>query len=306
MRTVQYFRFKSSVPIEFLVRFASRSRAKHFLRAFLPLALLLLSLGINLSERNTPARSRGESVLPEGSQASVAELQNPAGEVWDDSLGDGFPDLLRLENGQDRHNFVLWFTFLAEASYYAPSRQAREEVRDCAGLIRYAYRNALLRHTAAWRRNSGVPFEPGFGEVAKLAYPRWPIERTLFRTRPGPLLPGDLDNGAFSEFADAATLLNYNTFLISKDIRAARPGDLIFFHQPTQREPFHTMLFVGSSHFQPSGTDWVVYHTGDLGGLRGEIREVEVGRLLEHPDPRWRPLGINPLFLGVYRLEILR
>jgi hypothetical protein len=249
---------------------------------------------------------RGDGALSEGSPASATELQKAADQVWNDSLGDGFPDVLRLENVQDRHNFVHWFTFLAEAPYYAPSRQAREEVQDCAGLIRYAYRNALLPHTAAWRRNSGVPFEPGFGDIAKSAYPRWPTERALFRTRPGPLLPGDLDDGAFSEFADAATLLNYNTFFVSKDIRAARPGDLIFFHQPTQREPFHTMLFVGSSHFQPAGTDWVVYHTGDLGGLRGEIREVEVGQLLDHPDPRWRPLAINPYFLGVYRLEILR
>jgi hypothetical protein len=50
----------------------------------------------------------------------------------------------------------------------------------------------------------------------------------------------------------------------------------------------------------------VVYHTGDLGGLRGEIREVEMGQLLNHPEPRWRPLATNPNFLGVYRLEILR
>ena len=247
-----------------------------------------------------------EPALPGDSPASAAELPNTASQVWNDSLGDGFPDAIRLENRQDRHNFVHWFTFLAEALYYVPSRQAQEEVQDCAGLIRYAYRNALAPHTAAWRRSAALPFEPGFGDISKFAYPRWPLERALFRTRSGPLRPDDLDQGAFSEFADAATLLNYNTFFVSKDIRAAQPGDLIFFHQPTQREPFHTMLFVGSSYFQPAGADWVVYHTGDLDGRRGEIREVEVGQLLAHPDPRWRPLAINPYFLGVYRLEILR
>jgi len=263
---------------------------------FFPSALLLLSMGVGAPS----GRLKFFHTL------SATESQNSAGRVSTNKLGDGFPDVLRLEDAQDRQNFVLWFTFLGEALYYTPSRQARAEVRDCAGLIRYAYRNALLPHTAAWRRDAGVPFEPGFGDIAKLAGTRWPLERALFRTQPGPLLAGDLENGALSEFADAATLLNDNTFFISKDVRAARPGDLIFFRQPTQREPFHTMLFLGRSHFQPAGTDWVVYHTGDLGGLRGEIREVEVSQLLDHPDARWRPLAINPYFLGVYRLEILR
>jgi hypothetical protein len=270
------------------------------------LALLLSSVGINLRQSTAAARLSGEGALSEGSPASATELQNTPWQVWNDSLGDGFPDVLRLENGQDRHNFVRWFTFVAEAAYYAPSRQAQAEVQDCTGLIRYAYRNALSPHTAAWRRNTALPFEPGFGDIAELAYAPGLLERALFRTRPGPLQAGDLNNGAFSEFADAATLLNYNTFFVSKDLRAARPGDLMFFHQPMQREPFHTMLFVGRSYFQPAGTDWVVYHTGDLGGRRGEIREVEAGQLLDHPDPRWRPLVINPYFLGVYRLEILR
>jgi uncharacterized protein YfaT (DUF1175 family) len=108
------------------------------------------------------------------------------------------------------------------------------------------------------------------------------------------------------EFADSATLLRYNTYLISRDVRAAQPGDLLFFHQSVQREPFHTMLFVGKSYYQPQGTDWIVYHTGDLNGQRGEIREVQTGTLLEHPDLHWRPLLNNPNFLGIYRLEILR
>ena len=66
------------------------------------------------------------------------------------------------------------------------------------------------------------------------------------------------------------------------------------------------MLFVGKSYYLPQGSDWIVYHTGDLNGQRGEIREVQAGTLLEHPDPHWRPLPDNSNFLGVYRLEILR
>ena len=100
--------------------------------------------------------------------------------------------------------------------------------------------------------------------------------------------------------------LRYNTYLISRDVRAARAGDLLFYHQPVQSEPFHTMLFVGRSYYQPRGSDWIVYHTGDIDGERGEIREVRAPTLLDHPDLHWRPLIVNPNFLGVYRLEILR
>jgi len=224
---------------------------------------------------------------------------------WSDGLGDGFRDGARIENAQDRENFTRWFTFLAETQYYCPALSTRAEVQDCAALIRFAYRNSLVAHSAAWREVIGLPFDPGFGDIAKYHYPDGPIGRTLFRTRLDPAGPGDVGRGAFAEFADSATLLRYNTYLISRDVRAAQPGDLLFFHQLAQREPFHTMLFVGRSYYQPEGTDWIVYHTGDMNGRHGEIRAVQTGTLLEHPDLRWRPLRSNPNFLGVYRLEIL-
>ena len=163
-----------------------------------------------------------------------------------------------------------------------------------------------MAHSPAWREEAQLPFDPGFADVAKFNYPYGPLGRALFRTRSGPAGPADLDPGGFAEFADSATLLRYNTFPVSRDLRAARPGDLLFFRQAWQREPFHTMLFVGNSYYQPEGSDWIVYHTGDLAGRRGEIREVRAATLLEHPDPHWRPLISNPSFLGVFRLEILR
>jgi uncharacterized protein YfaT (DUF1175 family) len=230
----------------------------------------------------------------------------PNQETWSDSLGAGLPDAARLDLAADRENFTRWLTFLAEALYYHPTPRALAEVQDCAALIRYAYRNALVAHTAAWRGAADLPYEPGFGDISKFAYPDWPLGRGLFRTRPGPLAPTDLQDGAFAEFADAGTLLQYNTFSVSRDLRAARPGDLLFFYQPAQREPFHAMLFVGHSHFQPQGKDWIVYHTGDLDGRRGEIRHLRASLLFEHPDPHWRPLAANPRFLGVYRFNLLR
>jgi len=230
----------------------------------------------------------------------------PAPRAWTDSFDDGLPDAARLDLVADRENFTRWLTFLAEALYYHPAPRALEEVEDCAALVRYAYRNALVAHTPAWRRAAGLPYEPGFGDVTKFAYPAWPLGRGLFRTRGGPLSPADFERGAFAEFADAATLFQYNTFPVSRDLGAARRGDLLFFFQPAQQEPYHVILFVGPSHFQLHDTDWLIYHTGDLDGRPGEIRHLRASLLFEHPDPRWRPLAANPRFLGVYRFNLLR
>jgi uncharacterized protein YfaT (DUF1175 family) len=240
-----------------------------------------------------------------------------------DSLGDGFPDAVRLARPEDRARFVRWLTYLAELQYYSPSSAAAAETHDCAGLIRFAFRNALAAHNAPWHRSievrpagralqnvaeggTGKEAELDFGDLREFTYPEWPLGSYLFRTRAGPLEPGDLSHGAFAEFADAAALLHYNAFFIARDVRAARPGDLLFYNQPGQTETYHAMLFVGQSYFQPDGTDWVVYHTGDLNGRPGEVRELEVQVLMQHPDPRWRPRASNARFLGVYRFEMLR
>ena len=229
-------------------------------------------------------------------------------------MRDGFPDAVRLDRFGDRATFLRWLTFLAESQFYhqdaTQSSSASFEIHDCAGLVRFAFRNALVAHNEAWRRamrlNAAVAGEPDFGDVQRFTYPNWILRTGLLRTRPGAFVSADLDDGAFAQFADAATLLRYNTFPVSRDVRAAQAGDLLFYYQPGQSEAYHSMLFVGRSFFQPQGGDWVVYHTGDLDGRPGEVREVQIKLLMEHPDPRWRPLVANPRFLGVYRFELLR
>ena len=109
----------------------------------------------------------------------------------------------------------------------------------------------------------------------------------------------------FAEFADARTLINLNARPLGRDARALTPGDLLYFRQPGRREPDHLMVFVGRSHFESDGDDWVVYHTGPLDGGPGEVRKVRLSTLAQHPAPRWRPLASNPSFVGVFRLAIL-
>ena len=252
-------------------------------------------------DSKAPKRDAGISAAPAASTMPRA---------WRDTFRDGLPDAVRLDSPEDRAIFIRWLTFLAESQFYQQGTPQSSEIHDCAGLIRFAFRNALMAHNEAWRQamdlNVGGANEPAFGDVQRFTYPNWMLGTDLFRTRPGPFAPADLKNGAFAQFADAGALLHYNTFPVSRDVRAAQAGDLLFYYQPGQSEAYHSMLFVGRSYFRPKGGDWIVYHTGDLDGRQGEVREVEVKLLMEHPDPRWRPLVANPRFLGVYRFELLR
>jgi uncharacterized protein YfaT (DUF1175 family) len=222
---------------------------------------------------------------------------------------------VRLADDTDRAAFASWFVFLADAEFYRPT----PDVTDCAGLVRHAFREALRAHTPEWIRQANLPLAPGYPDVRRAPHPGpdgWP----LFR------VPGD----RYAEFADAVTIVRLNARPVGRDVAAARPGDLLFFHDPDRRMADHLMVVVGRSRFQGTGTDWVVYHTGPDGlgndprnraphpaGPRavrpaapgqdgkGEVRKARLADLLRHPSPRWRPLESNPRFAGVFRLAIL-
>jgi uncharacterized protein YfaT (DUF1175 family) len=210
---------------------------------------------------------------------------------------------VRLADDGDRSAFRSWFVFLADAQFY---RQTTD-VTDCAGLVRHAFREALRTHSPEWLRHAALPFAPPFPDVRNAPRPQgdsWP----LFR----------VDDRHYAEFADAATIVRLNARLVSRDPRAARPGDLLAFRQTEERAADHVMIFVGRSLFERAGDDWVVYHTGPdgLGGRStapgppppagpGEVRKVRLADLLRHPSPRWRPLRANPRFAGVFRLAML-
>lgn len=200
---------------------------------------------------------------------------------------------VRLADESDRAAFRAWFVLLADAQF---ERQT-EDVTDCAALVRHAVREALRAHTPEWVRRSGLPFTPQFAEVRSA--PRGgPAGLPLFRVSAAP-------TPKYAEFADAKTLIGLNTQPLGRETGALRAGDLLYFRQPGQREPDHLMVFVGRSHFDPDGEDWVVYHTGPLDGGPGEVRKVRLATLAQHPAPRWRPLTSNPNFVGVFRLGML-
>lgn len=205
----------------------------------------------------------------------------------------GTPAQVRLADESDRAAFRAWFTLLADAQF----DERAPEVTDCAALIRFAFREALRAHTPEWRRRIGLSFTPQYPDVRSA--PRagddgWP----LFRVSGSPA-------ARYAEFADAKTLVSLNTVQVGRDASRARPGDLLYFRQPSQSQPDHLMVFIGSSQFDEDGADWVVYHTGPDAEGPGEVRKTRLATLAQHPAARWRPLASNPQFVGVFRLTAL-
>jgi uncharacterized protein len=243
------------------------------------------------------------AALAPGFRSSMVQVQ--LGLDPTDQFGDGTPDFLRLEGDSDQAAFRQWFVFLAESTYFQKDAERPAEVRDCAALIRFAYREALRKHDASWANQLHLTQLPVFSSVHKYHYPHTALGANLFRTRPGAFATDDVTDGAFREFADAESLRRYNTHRVSRDLSAARPGDLLFFRQEGHRMPFHIMIYLGESAFG-QGRSWLVYHTGPSHKDTGEIRRVTVDELQQHPQFCWRPLPQNPAFLGVYRWNILR
>jgi len=241
----------------------------------------------------------GEQALTNGGQARTNRLG--------DEDGDGMPDGMELRSFNDRENFRRWFTAVAEMQFYRLSEEWNTEQRDCAGLVRFAWREALRKHDRSWFQRLGEEYEQVAPDVGAYTLETSPLGERLFRTGRGRFMATDLRSGKFSEFADARTLEQFNCEYVGRDRRHAQPGDLLFFYQPwVQKLPYHVMIFLGQSHNDSEGaSDWVVYHTGSTPTDEGVVKKVRLSVLDHHPDPRWRPVDGNRNFLGFYRLKIL-
>jgi uncharacterized protein YfaT (DUF1175 family) len=280
------------------------------------LAALTLSISLALPRVRgfegapAPAKQKagGRKQAAEGGIANEPTLGPSSEATLIDSDNDGVPDVAELRSFQDRDSFRRWFTAIAEIQFYQLSDQWKAEQRDCAGLVRFAMREALRRHDRVWFQKMGKGYETVAPDVAGFDLDRNPLGEKIFRTDFGSFHESDLRNGRFSEFADGRTLKNFNSVFVSRDRREAQPGDLLFFYQPwVQKFPYHVMVLLGSPQIAPNGAqDWVVYHTGSSPTDEGTVKKVELSVLEHHPDPRWRPVDSNKNFLGFYRLKILQ
>jgi uncharacterized protein YfaT (DUF1175 family) len=141
--------------------------------------------------------------------------------------------------------------------------------RDCAGLVRFAYRGAYKR------------FFP-----ERLGHPLW----VDVQGRP-------------SEFADAETLLTSNFVPLGRDEATAetlRTGDLVAFRQEQDSGPvFHLMLVVRPED-KAHAPARVVYHPGEKGAA---VRTGVLHRLATEAPLEWRPVPQNTAFLGFFRFK---
>jgi uncharacterized protein YfaT (DUF1175 family) len=152
----------------------------------------------------------------------------------------------------------------------------RWQHRDCAGLVRFAVNEAF--RTTAWRRASGMggPLPP---EVALTATQR-PLRTAGAWPTAGWRIRGGAGAGA-------------EKTIVSRDLNAAQPGDLLFFDQGDDQ---HLMVWTGR---------YIAYHTGTSRDRDDGLRAVSVRDLMAWRDTRWQPVVSNPNFLGVYRLRFL-
>jgi uncharacterized protein YfaT (DUF1175 family) len=264
------------------------------------LLLLAVTLLTSACRPNAESETRAAAVAAATAPA-VAETR------WSDSDRDGIPDGAELRSFDDRENFRRWFTSVAELQFYRASGAWNAEQRDCSGLVRFAWREALRAHDRAWFQKMGAEYEPIARDVRAYTLERGPLGERIFRTAFGSFEETDLTGETFSEFADARTLKEFNAEFLGRGREEVRPGDLLFFHQPwVQKYPYHVMIYLGAARVSPGGaSDWVVYHTGASPSDAGEVRKVRLAELERHPERRWRPVANNRNFLGFYRLRIL-
>ena len=206
----------------------------------------------------------------------------------------GAPPGAELAEEGDRSAFRDWFVAILEQQLATgPSPAWEPAQRDCAGLLRFAFREALAPHTQAWRQRVGFEGAPVAGDPA----PGWAA----------PWIRGFPTPDGIQAFAKGAYLRALACVPLGRDLALAQPGDLLFFARGGARpQPDHAMAFVRPDS---DGQPMLLYHTGPehSGGTRGEgeVRRVRLDDLLHHPDADFRPLVENPAFLGLFRWKVL-
>ncbi|MDZ7288964.1 MAG: DUF1175 domain-containing protein [candidate division KSB1 bacterium] len=240
-------------------------------------------------------------------ETNVVTANNTHSFSKSDLDADGFPDACELDDEADRRNFRRWFVAIAESQLYKEDPAWRKDDHDCAGFIRFAYREALKQHDTNWLRSKPYLIDAAIPDVRKYNYPAVPLLQTkIFRTRDGRFTEADLSDTTFAITALASKLRSYNTIFLGKSLENVQPGDLLFYlNTGDVNMPQHSMIFVGDPRRPPSFDDYVIYHTGPRDGNAGVLKKVRLADLLKHPDERWHPAPENRYFLGYYRWKIL-
>ena len=183
---------------------------------------------------------------------------------------------------------------LLQARKMSPQWEGKQ--RDCSGLVRFAYREALEVRSPKQKQKLGIPgalYLPAVSELSRRVLPQYPqIWQVGFENDGRP---------RYRAFADAETLISFNFRKKARNLGLARNGDLLVFQKALEDDqPYHLMIFV-----EDRPDNLVVYHNGARGD-DAQVRVVRVNDLMESPDAVWIPTTANPHFLGVYEWNRLR
>ncbi|MCX7820736.1 MAG: DUF1175 domain-containing protein [Brevinematales bacterium] len=210
---------------------------------------------------------------------------------------DGYPDFMEEIN---RKNFVEWFCVIVESQFYYPSDEWYDVHKDCAGLIEFAYKMALMKHSEDWVKKFKYLPDVSIPDENIFYYPDIPyLGRRVFRVREGSFNTESIDVD-FSETASGSLLRNYSMVFKGRDYRDAEKGDIFFFFDDNNlKMPSHSMVFF--KDVEP----YFIYHTGPDITNKGFVKKVFLKELLNHPKIEWRPVPENKNFVGIYRWKIL-
>jgi hypothetical protein len=171
-----------------------------------------------------------------------------------------------LHPSRDLYEQVIAERALAQLKSFDPAWNP--EQRDCAGFIRFVYREAFKA------------LDP-----ARAQRPLW-VDA----------------HGQPTDFADASNLLtgSFSPLGRGPTTRAQlETGDLVAFRQGEPgAEVWHLMLVVRDR--DPAHGAMVLYHPGERGAA---LRGGSLDALATEAPAEWRPLESNPAFLGFYRLK---
>jgi uncharacterized protein YfaT (DUF1175 family) len=206
---------------------------------------------------------------------------------------DGFPDVSELDTEEDRNAFREWFVRIAESQFLKHNASWNDTERDCAGLIRYSYREALKQHNNTWLLRSGLVVDKNIPDIQKFHYPDVPgIGDKIFKIRSG----NAEELESFGSFADALTLSKFNTGFVSRSLTDAKKGDILFFRiEGRGKVQFHSMIVASAD----KGPIMLIYHTGKQDVIKRVESVYLKGSEVFNPDEK------NERFLGVFRFHIL-
>jgi uncharacterized protein len=177
---------------------------------------------------------------------------------------------------------------LLQARRISPRWEGKQQ--DCAGLVRFAYREAMEPRSLKQKDKNGIPsklYLPALSDGSRRLFPEFPFIWQVGMTADG--------SPRLGAFADAETLIGFNFRMKTRDVNAASSGDLLVFQKDLENdEPYHLMIYV-----EDRPENLVVYHNGAT-GPEAQVRVVRLGDLFRSPDPIWMPTVQNPHFLGVF------